>query len=68
MTSEDTFPRRFTEVDDVLTTGAHFRAMSSLLGAGFPKARIMGLFIARRMSSEQAFERWLEGTLPDGGG
>ena len=55
-------------VDDVLTTGAHFRAMSSLLGARFPKARILGLFIARRVSSEQAFERWLEGMPADGGG
>lgn len=55
-------------VDDVLTTGAHFRAMSSLLDARFPKARILGLFIARRVSSEQAFERWLEGMPRDGSG
>ena len=55
-------------VDDVLTTGTHFRAMSSLLDARFPKARILGLFIARRVSSEQAFEHWLEGMPRDGSG
>lgn len=55
-------------VDDVLTTGAHFRAMSSLLGARFPNARISGLFIARRVPTERVFERWLQGTPPDGGG
>lgn len=34
--------------DDVLTTGAHFRAASSLLLKRFPSIRVIGLFIARR--------------------
>ena len=34
-------------VDDVLTTGAHFRAASSPLAAHFPAVQIVGLFIAR---------------------
>lgn len=37
-------------VDDVLTTGAHFRAMQRLLYDRFPAVRkIVGLFIARRV-------------------
>ena len=36
-------------VDDVLTTGAHFRAAQVVLGRRFPEATIVGLFIARRV-------------------
>lgn len=36
-------------VDDVLTTGAHFRAAKSILSSQFPKTPIVGLFIARRV-------------------
>ena len=36
-------------VDDVLTTGAHYRAAQVVLSSRFPKARIIGLFIARRV-------------------
>ena len=36
-------------VDDILTTGAHFRAAASILSARFPGAAIVGLFIARRV-------------------
>lgn len=36
-------------VDDVLVTGCRFRAMSNVLKARFPGARITGLFIARRV-------------------
>lgn len=36
-------------VDDVLTTGAHFRAASSVLAARFPAVQLVGLFIARRV-------------------
>lgn len=35
--------------DDVLTTGAHFKAAQSLLNNAFPGVRIIGLFIARRV-------------------
>jgi hypothetical protein len=35
-------------VDDVLTTGCHFKAVQRLLTKRFPQARIAGLFLARR--------------------
>ncbi len=35
-------------VDDVLTTGAHFRAAKSILSIRFPEVLVVGLFIARR--------------------
>ena len=35
-------------VDDVLTTGGHFRAAKNVLSAKFPNVPIVGLFIARR--------------------
>ncbi len=41
-------PERIAIVDDVLTTGAHFRAAQNILLTAFPKARIVGLFLARR--------------------
>lgn len=34
-------------VDDVITTGAHFKACQTLLQTEFPNSRIKGLFIAR---------------------
>lgn len=36
-------------VDDVLTTGCHFRAAKRLLSDRFPKATLVGLFVARRV-------------------
>ena len=41
-------PRTVAIVDDILTTGAHFRAMHAVLSACFPETPIVGLFIARR--------------------
>lgn len=41
-------PRFVAIVDDLLTTGAHFRAAKSILLARFQNAEILGLFIARR--------------------
>lgn len=41
-------PGTIAVVDDLLTTGAHFRAGQSLLAARFPAANVIGLFIARR--------------------
>jgi hypothetical protein len=35
-------------VDDVLTTGCHFKAVQRMLAQRFPEARIAGLFLARR--------------------
>jgi hypothetical protein len=42
-------PRVFGLFDDVLTTGAHFRAASAVLGQSFPGVLIVGFFIARRV-------------------
>ena len=42
-------PRTIAIVDDLLTTGAHFRAASSVLAARFPAVQIIGLFVARRV-------------------
>ena len=36
-------------VDDVLTTGCHFVAMKRVLARTFPEAKIIGLFLARRV-------------------
>lgn len=36
-------------IDDLLVTGCRFRAMSNVLKARFPQARVTGLFIARRV-------------------
>ena len=36
-------------VDDLLTTGSHFKAMQAVLGRKFPTARVIGLFVARRV-------------------
>jgi len=45
----DPVPQVIGLFDDVLTTGAHFRAASTVLQQSFPTARIVGLFIARRV-------------------
>ena len=42
-------PRVIGLVDDVLTTGAHFKAAKRLLSTRFPGIRIYGLFVARRV-------------------
>ena len=41
-------PELIAIVDDVLVTGAHFRAAESILSTRFPETPIIGLFIARR--------------------
>jgi predicted amidophosphoribosyltransferase len=41
-------PPKIAILDDVLTTGAHFRAAKRVLRGRFPKAHIIGLFVARR--------------------
>lgn len=45
----DPVPSPIAIVDDVLTTGAHFKAMKRILSETFPDARIVGIFIARRV-------------------
>ena len=42
-------PKEIAIVDDMLTTGAHFRAMKAHLERAFPDVRIVGMFIARRV-------------------
>lgn len=42
-------PNFIAIVDDVLTTGAHFRTAKTVLSSRFPATPIVGLFIARRV-------------------
>jgi hypothetical protein len=42
-------PSQIAVVDDVLTTGAHFKAMKKILGETYPGVHIVGIFIARRV-------------------
>lgn len=42
-------PRSIAIIDDVLTNGTHFRAMTTTLQHRFPGVPISGLFIARRV-------------------
>ena len=44
-------PSNIAIVDDLLTTGSHFKAMQSILLSYFPTTYIVGLFIARRVPS-----------------
>jgi predicted amidophosphoribosyltransferase len=45
----DPIPSRIAVVDDVLTTGAHFRALKKILQETFPEVPVIGLFLARRV-------------------
>lgn len=49
-------PNRVALIDDVLTTGAHFKAGQALLQRAFPGTPIIGLFIARRVPEAVDFE------------
>lgn len=42
-------PRAIGIVDDVLTAGAHYRAMHNVISGRFPDVPIIGIFIARRV-------------------
>jgi hypothetical protein len=42
-------PKQIAIVDDVLTTGAHFKAMRRILSETYPGVGIAGFFIARRV-------------------
>lgn len=42
-------PSQIAVVDDVLTTGAHFKAMKRILNETYPDIHIVGIFIARRV-------------------
>lgn len=49
-------PTTIAIVDDVLTTGSHFRAAQMVLAARFPDVPTVGLFIARRVPDTSDFE------------
>ncbi|MCG8556280.1 MAG: hypothetical protein MJD61_13470 [Proteobacteria bacterium] len=42
-------PRQVALFDDIITTGAHYRAAHMVLGRRFPGASIIGVFVARRV-------------------
>jgi predicted amidophosphoribosyltransferase len=42
-------PQTILVIDDVLTTGCHFKAMKQVLLNRFPNTAIIGMFIARRV-------------------
>jgi predicted amidophosphoribosyltransferase len=46
-------PAVIAVVDDVLTAGAHFKAMKRLLMETFQDAHIVGLFLARRVPNTE---------------
>ena len=48
-TITESTPSVLAVTDDLLTTGAHFRAMKSILSVRFPESPVVGLFIARRV-------------------
>ena len=45
--------------DDILTTGAHFRAAQAVLQRAFPSVRVIGVFIARRVPESSNIEDFL---------
>lgn len=47
-------PSTIAIIDDVLTNGTHFKAMQEVLSGQFPKARIIGFFVARRIFPTEA--------------
>jgi hypothetical protein len=52
-------PTLIALVDDVLTTGAHFKAGQTVLQTAFPGARVVGLFIARRVPEASDVEDFI---------
>ena len=46
-------PSTIAVVDDVLTTGAHFKAMKRILQDSIPEVRVVGLFLARRIPNTE---------------
>lgn len=49
----DPQPGHIVIVDDMMTAGAHYRAMRRILRKRFPEAAISGIFLARRIFSQQ---------------
>jgi len=49
-------PQIIAVFDDVLTTGAHFKAVQQVLQAQFPGVPVVGFFIARRVPKSVDFD------------
>lgn len=47
-------PSRIAIVDDVITTGAHYRAAATVITRALPAVPVIGLFVARRVFPETA--------------
>ncbi|SOD42414.1 hypothetical protein [Nitrosovibrio sp. Nv4] len=45
-------------IDDVLTTGSHFKAVQKVIHAEMPHVQTLGLFIARRVPKSVDFDVW----------
>jgi len=52
-------PQLIFVFDDVLTTGAHFRAVKQVLLSRFPSAELIGFFVARRVPQTVDVEAFL---------
>ncbi len=59
-------PHTIIICDDVLTTGAHFKAAQALLAETFPGVPMVGVFIARRAPESIDFEAIFDNTNVDG--
>jgi len=53
-------PKHFGLIDDVLTTGCHFKAAKKLLKAQFPGIRVTGVFLARRVPEAIDFSAFFD--------
>lgn len=49
-------PKSIAVVDDMLTAGTHYRAMHHVLSQRFPNARIVGMFVARRIFPDDVWD------------
>jgi predicted amidophosphoribosyltransferase len=49
-------PEKIVIVDDVLTTGCHFKAVKKLIKEHFPGVPVVGLFVARRVPQAIDFD------------
>lgn len=47
-------PRAIILFDDIITSGAHFKAAQTIIQKAFPETPIIGLFVARNVKVEDA--------------
>lgn len=55
-TISDPAPTHIAIVDDMLTAGTHYRAMHQVLSQRFPEAFLFGVFVARRIFSDDPID------------